>query len=204
MSKMNFGEWARDIRTVALMAWNKHAFVRIREAEKVAAAKQDTINTRDEQVADLCADLEKYRDELQGEVIRRVRLERELDEVKNGYAIRNDEVTGLIGMNEELQRKLKNYEPVNFYDGLSIEQWRERALKAESVQRFSDTVIGCYSRSRARMLKRIAELTHTVQVSGDFIDMQTKRLINARNHVTRVRQACDELEPADNGAALDP
>ena len=47
-------------------------------------------------------------------------------------------VTGLLnGASErinELERKLKNYEPVNTYDGLTIDQWRDRALKAENAR----------------------------------------------------------------------
>ncbi len=34
---------------------------------------------------------------------------------------------------DELERKLKNYEPVNMFDGLTIDEWRERALKVENM-----------------------------------------------------------------------
>ena len=51
---------------------------------------------------------------------------------------------------------------------------------------------------------KIVDLENTIKVNSDFIELQARRLINARNHITRVRQAVDVYEPEDNGPRLDP
>ena len=102
----DLGLWSKNIRTVRLVALNTRLSERVREAESVVCAKQDTINVRDDQL---------------------VVLRQQLD-----------------------------------------------------------------------------ALSSTVKVNNDFIAMLSKRLINARNHITRVRQACDTFEPNDGGPRLDP
>jgi hypothetical protein len=56
----------------------------------------------------------------------------------------------------------------------------------------------------ARCFKKIRDLTNVAKVNDEFIELQSRRLINARNHITRVRAACNELEPADSGESLYP
>jgi len=58
----------------------------------------------------------------------------------------------------ELERRLKMYEPVNQYNGLSIEEWRTAALKAESEARSLKTLCATYSHLATRRRKIIEEL----------------------------------------------
>ena len=50
------------------------------------------------------------------------------------------------------------YEPVNQYNGLSIEEWRTAALKAESEARSLKTLCATYSHLATRRRKIIEEL----------------------------------------------
>jgi hypothetical protein len=104
----------------------------------------------------------------------------------------------------ELESKLKGYEPINTFDDLNIEQWRTRALTAESELRLMTNIKDCYVRQSDRNHAQIHELKSTVKVNSDLIELQSKRLKNARNSILRVRQACDVYEPEDSGPKLDP
>jgi hypothetical protein len=58
----------------------------------------------------------------------------------------------------ELERRLKMYEPVSQYNGLSIEEWRTAALKAESELSQEQGLRHTYMRAALRRLKVIGEL----------------------------------------------
>jgi hypothetical protein len=60
---------------------------------------------------------------------------------------------------------------------------------------------------QAALAKHESELQNlraTAKVNEEFIAMQANRLINARNHLTRVRYHCDLPEQGDSGKGLDP
>ena len=72
---------------------------------------------------------------------------------------------------EELERQLKMYEPVSQYNGLSIEEWRTRALKAESEARTERSIRMTYMRSAERKRKRIDETCAEAKANEDFIQL---------------------------------
>lgn len=118
----------------------------------------------------------------------------ELEAYAAGYAQQRATVAALTQEIGDLQHQLKNYEPVSKYNGLSIEQWQRRALNAESA--LLTTLIW-----KDRALKAESEL----KTNEDFIGLLQARLLNARNHLARVRYHCDMPEVGDrNGQAFDP
>jgi len=98
---------------------------------------------------------------------------------------------------EELERQLKMYEPVSQYNGLSIEEWRTAALKAESEARTERGLRMVYMRSAERRRKRIDGMCAEAKVNEDFIGLLQQRLKARLAQLERVRQACD-------GQSLDP
>ena len=102
---------------------------------------------------------------------------------------------------EELERQLKMYEPVSQYNGLSIEEWRTAALKAESELRQEQGLRHTYMRAALRRLKIIDGLRAEAKVNEDFIGLLQQRLKARLAQLERVRQACDV---ADGGQSLDP
>jgi len=101
----------------------------------------------------------------------------------------------------ELERRLKMYEPVSQYNGLSIEGWRTAALKAESEARTEQGLRHTYMRAALRRLKIIDDLRAEAKVNEDFIGLLQQRLKARLAQLERVRQACDV---EDGGQSLDP
>jgi hypothetical protein len=101
----------------------------------------------------------------------------------------------------ELERRLKMYEPVSQYNGLSIEEWRTAALKAESELRQEQGLRHTYMRAALRRRKIIDGLRAEAKVNEDFIGLLQQRLKARLAQLERVRQACDV---ADGGQSLDP
>jgi hypothetical protein len=112
-------------------------------------------------------------------------------------------LNALDALIDELRRRLEKYEKstAQFFDGLSIEQWRERALEAEYNLRQETEIRGAYQRACTRRYKKIAELEQTVEENNKFIELQARRLKHAREIVLNVRKACDTV---DGGKSLDP
>jgi hypothetical protein len=77
---------------------------------------------------------------------------------------------------DELERKLKMYEPVSQYNGLSIEEWRTAALKAESELRVEKSIRTVYERAASRRLKTIDGLRAEVKVRDGFIVLLQQRI----------------------------
>jgi hypothetical protein len=106
-----------------------------------------------------------------------------------------------LRLDEELKRKLKLHEPISSYNGLSIEQWRERALKAESEARLAQSLNSCYIRQSERNRKRVVDLQEERKVNEDFIKLLSDRLGKRLAQIDTIRRACDVT---DGGASLDP
>jgi hypothetical protein len=87
---------------------------------------------------------------------------------------------------DELQRKLKGYEPVNTFDDLNIEQWRERALTAES--------------DAERRIKMVWEHEGTIKVNNDYIDLLLQRLRKARSTIQRIAALAGLVVVADESS----
>lgn len=93
----------------------------------------------------------------------------------------------------ELERKLKCYEPVNTYNGLTIEQWKERAERAESrcvakdnrIDDDTDTINGMLERRASSEPLAIPE-----SVPNDQLDI----MIRCQDKGSRLQLALMELE----------
>jgi hypothetical protein len=88
--------------------------------------------------------------------------EKARDQQSQNFLLQEERTRNLQRELEGLQRKLKNYEPVNLYDGLSIGQWRERALEAESELRSVLATNKVYQEQNARKRAQIANLIETL------------------------------------------
>jgi hypothetical protein len=78
-----------------------------------------------------------------------------------------------------------------------------RADKVESDLRLEQALRAVYQRCAVRRRKWIEGLHASLTTDNDFIKLLQRRLINARNHLARVRRHCDILEVGDNGQEFD-
>lgn len=131
-------------------------------------------------------------------------IKERLREADASNAAKQDKINSLTEVNDdhrklngELREELKVAEEERDLARERANGWRNE-LDQQAI------ILNTYIKHAERQLKKIEELENTVQVNSDFIELQGKRLINARNHLARVRQAVDVYEPEDNGPSLDP
>jgi dynactin complex subunit len=126
---------------------------------------------------------------------------------------RKCELCGNVVLNDPFMRHISFGEWANNIRTQKLMEWnaalQERidALgaqvdKLESELRAADSIKNVFIRVAGRRLAQVADLQNTLQEGNDFIELQSQRLLNARNHVLRVRKACD-LDPFDSGPSFD-
>ncbi len=98
-------------------------------------------------------------------------------------------------LNGELRREL---------DAAKAELGRRRVniSKLESELRLMKAVVGAYSRQAERNRKRILDHENTIKANDDFIELQGKRLQEARNIIRNISQAAGLAIPDES--SLDP
>jgi len=81
---------------------------------------------------------------------------------------------------EELERRIKNYEPVSLYNGLSIDQWKERAEAAEAQL---TSQAGELQRAREKVIEECAKVCDDYAALQNSAWVQPKQaiMICARN-----------------------
>lgn len=120
-----------------------------------------------------------------------------------GNANRQDKINALeqhiLGLEERQQNTTECYE----IDLKQIATLQDKIDALQSALRLANSLTDCYKRTAVRRFKQINELKNDAKVNGDFIQMQSTRLSNARRHLSRVRAAVAVYEVGDNGPSFD-
>jgi hypothetical protein len=132
--------------------------------------------------------------------------------------------TEIVALKHDISRSMQtNVEYLNQISKLQ-QQLDEQEIamrevdKLKSELRQQKSITDCYVRCANRRYKKIQELNaaiakqgaiihdheNTIKVNGEYIELQAGRLINARNHLARIRRHCDIPEVGDSGQRLDP
>lgn len=144
-------------------------------------------NIRTTKLITRCVKAEKERDELALQV--QLHEQRNADMRKTVDYVRNN-CSVLRGAGLTLQRELDTRN----------EQINELESRLRMMAKLKEVV----QRNRHRAYEKVAELENTVKVNAEYIELQGRRLINARKHLARVRYHCDLPESGDNGESMDP